>query len=107
VSEPWRDARTRVERWPEIAPYFSEAMASRTRHDWFADAAERGLIFGPVQNLHEVLASEQYAAREYFTKVELDGRLVDCPGLPFKWDISPGARRPTARGAVIGGDVAR
>jgi formyl-CoA transferase len=99
VGDEWREPRTRVERWPEIAPHFSASMASRTRSDWFAAAAERGLIFGPVQDLHEVLRSEHYAARNYFERVEIDGQAVACPGLPFTWGTRPAtASRPISRG---------
>jgi hypothetical protein len=38
------------------------------------------LIFGPVHDLHEVLASDQYAARGYF---ETDADHLKVPGLPF------------------------
>jgi crotonobetainyl-CoA:carnitine CoA-transferase CaiB-like acyl-CoA transferase len=99
IGDEWREPRARVERWPEIEPHFNASMASRTRYDWFAAAAERGLIFGPVQDLHEVLQSEQYAARDYFKTAEIDGRLVDCPGLPFNWASQPATvNRPTVRG---------
>jgi crotonobetainyl-CoA:carnitine CoA-transferase CaiB-like acyl-CoA transferase len=83
TGDEWQTPRARVERWSEIAPHFHAAMASRTRDAWFAAAAERGLIFGPVHDLHEVLASEQYAARGYFETLADDARV---PGLPFPWE---------------------
>jgi crotonobetainyl-CoA:carnitine CoA-transferase CaiB-like acyl-CoA transferase len=83
TSEDWQTPRARVERWSEIAPEFAASLASRTRDAWFAAAAERGLIFGPVHDLAEVLDSEQYAARGYF---EMDADGVKVPGLPFRWE---------------------
>jgi crotonobetainyl-CoA:carnitine CoA-transferase CaiB-like acyl-CoA transferase len=90
VDGEWRNVSTRVARWAEIKPSFDESVASRTRSAWFAAAAERGLILGPVQDLHEVLRSEQYAARGYFTTTESGGQTVAYPGLPFKWDSAGG-----------------
>jgi crotonobetainyl-CoA:carnitine CoA-transferase CaiB-like acyl-CoA transferase len=86
VGAEWQSSRARVERWHEIAPHFDANLRTRGKHEWFAAAAERGLIFGPVQDLHDVLDSEQYAARGYFERAEVDGELVDCPGLPFTWE---------------------
>jgi crotonobetainyl-CoA:carnitine CoA-transferase CaiB-like acyl-CoA transferase len=90
VDGDWRNASTRVARWAEIKPAFDESVASRTRSAWFAEAAERGLIVGPVQDLHEVLRSEHYAARSFFTTIDRGGQTVACPGLPFKWDCARG-----------------
>ena len=83
TTDEWQTPRARVERWSEIAPHFHAAMASRSRDEWFAAAAERGLIFGPVHDLNEVLASEQYAARGYFETLDDD---LKVPGLPFPWE---------------------
>jgi len=89
VGDEWREPRARAARWTEIQPYFEQSLASRSRSDWFAAAAERGLIVGPVQDLHEVLSStEQYAARGFFTTADFGGERVACPGLPFNWESS-------------------
>jgi crotonobetainyl-CoA:carnitine CoA-transferase CaiB-like acyl-CoA transferase len=88
TSDEWQTPRARAERWPEIAPQFHASMASRSRDEWFAAAAEHGLIFGPVHDLHEVLACEQYAARGYFENYfeQRDGETIKVPGLPFPWE---------------------
>jgi crotonobetainyl-CoA:carnitine CoA-transferase CaiB-like acyl-CoA transferase len=86
TGDEWQTPRARAERWSEIAPHFHAAMASRTRDVWFAAAAERGLIFGPVHDLQEVLASDQYAARAYFDQIEHTGETISVPGLPFPWE---------------------
>jgi crotonobetainyl-CoA:carnitine CoA-transferase CaiB-like acyl-CoA transferase len=88
VWDKWREPRARAERWFEIQPHFEQSMASHTRFDWFTAAAERGLICGPVRDLHEVLNSEQYAARGFFTTAGFDNDQVACPGLPFNWESS-------------------
>jgi formyl-CoA transferase len=77
TGSEWQTQRARAERWPELEPAFEAALASRTRDEWFTAAAERGLIFGPVHSLQEVLQSEHYAARGYF---------LQAAGLPFKWE---------------------
>jgi benzylsuccinate CoA-transferase BbsE subunit len=86
LADEWQTPRTRVERWSDIAPSFATAIRSRSRAEWFTAAAERGLIVAPVQDLHEVLDSEQYTARGYFESVDVDGQTLDCPGLPFTWN---------------------
>ena len=88
VGDEWREPRARAERWPKIQPHFEQSLASRTRSDWFAAAAERGLIFGPVQDLNEVLHAEQYAARGFFKTADFNGERVAFPGLPFNWESS-------------------
>jgi crotonobetainyl-CoA:carnitine CoA-transferase CaiB-like acyl-CoA transferase len=80
TGEEWQTPAARVQRWSEVAPTFASSMASRTREEWFAAAAERGLIFGPVHDLQEVLDSQQYAARGYF---DTDADHLKVPGLPF------------------------
>jgi crotonobetainyl-CoA:carnitine CoA-transferase CaiB-like acyl-CoA transferase len=80
TGEEWQTPAARVQRWSEVAPSFASSLASHTRDEWFAAAAERGLIFGPVHDLHEVLDGEQYAARGYF---ETDVDHLKGPGLPF------------------------
>ncbi len=86
TGDEWQTPRARVEGWSELAPHFHASMASQSRDAWFAAAAERGLIFGPVHDLHEVLANEQYAARGYLEDLESDGETVKVPGLPFPWE---------------------
>jgi crotonobetainyl-CoA:carnitine CoA-transferase CaiB-like acyl-CoA transferase len=83
TDDEWQTPRARVERWPEIAPHFEASIAARGRDAWFAAAAARGLIFGPVHDVREVLASEHYAARDYF---ERDADNLQVPGLPFPWE---------------------
>jgi crotonobetainyl-CoA:carnitine CoA-transferase CaiB-like acyl-CoA transferase len=83
TGDDWQTPGARAARWSEIAPSFADSLASRSRDEWFAAAAKRGLIFGPVYDLHEVLGSQQYAARGYF---EEDAEGLKVPGLPFAWE---------------------
>lgn len=91
LGPEWSDPQTRAERWAEIEPHFSAALARRSKYTWFADAAEYGYTFAPVDEPHELLKSPQLLARRYFREAELlSGQRIRCPSLPFR---APG--RPT------------
>jgi crotonobetainyl-CoA:carnitine CoA-transferase CaiB-like acyl-CoA transferase len=79
------DPQARTERWQEIDPTFRASMATHTRYEWFAAAAERGFIFGPIHELQEAMACEQFAARGFWEHTDIDGTPVKMPGLPFRW----------------------
>lgn len=90
TSHEWSDPAERRRRWAEIDPHFRAAIASRSRYDWFREAAEHGFTFAPVDDVLSVQDSPQMAERGFFHEVELsDGARVSGPGLPFS-----GFRRP-------------
>ncbi len=84
VGGDWSDVEYRVEHWEEIRPHFEAAVQQRGRYEWFADAAERGYTFAPIDDALSVLESPQLRSRDFFGRMRLeDGRTVPCPGLPF------------------------
>jgi crotonobetainyl-CoA:carnitine CoA-transferase CaiB-like acyl-CoA transferase len=90
VGAEWSDPAVRRERWPEIDPFFRQAIAARGRYEWFAAAAEHGYTFAPADDALALLDSPQLAARGFFRAAELlDGRSVDCPTLPFSGFDAP------------------
>ncbi len=98
VTHEWSDPQTRFERWDEIAPEFNANIAARGKYEWFAAAAERGYTFAPVDDVHEVQASPQLLARDFFGEADVDGEAVACPGLPFTLPAPP--TRPNRAPAI-------
>jgi formyl-CoA transferase len=89
VTHEWSDPKARAAGWPEIRPHFEASIASRSKYDWFAAAAEMGYTFAPLEDAFGVLDSPQLAARGYFDTAEVDGAAVPCPGLPFSSTATP------------------
>jgi formyl-CoA transferase len=87
ITHEWSDADARAARWPEIEPHFLASIASRGRHDWFADASERGYTFAPIYDPEEVVSGPQSAARGFFKTATIGGQEVPCAGLPFPWTL--------------------
>ncbi len=99
ITHEWSDPDARAERWPEIEPHFKAALASRDRHDWFADASEHGYTFAPIYDPAEAMAGPHSAARGFFKTATIDGREVPSAGLPFPWPEPEGSQnRPPRRG---------
>jgi CoA:oxalate CoA-transferase len=92
VTHEWSDARTRARRWGEIEPHFYASIQSRGRYDWFADAAAQGYTFAPIDTSLDTLKSPHLASRGFFEQTEIGGREVQCPSLPFSFDLPE--RRP-------------
>ncbi len=93
LTDEWLDPAARVERWDEIEPHFRATVASRSRYDWFAAAAEQGFTFAPVEDARSILDSPQLAAREFFEEIEVDGKVVRVPSLPFTFATLDHPRR--------------
>lgn len=49
--------------WSELEQAFYEAVASKSKYQWFAEAADLGWTFAPVEDPFEIAASPQVAAR--------------------------------------------
>ncbi|MEX0781762.1 MAG: CoA transferase, partial [Dehalococcoidia bacterium] len=70
-------------RWPEVLAAFGEWAATRTKQEVYHACQELRIAASPVNTMADVAASEQLAAREWFGSVEVGGRTVMGPGLPF------------------------
>ena len=90
VTVDWSNPAERRQRWPEIAPKYYGRMQSRSRFDWFAEAAEAGYTFAPIHEMLDLLSSPQAAARGSLETREAGGRQVRVPGLPFGGWPKPG-----------------
>jgi crotonobetainyl-CoA:carnitine CoA-transferase CaiB-like acyl-CoA transferase len=70
-------------RWPEVFAAFEEWAATRTKQEIYHACQELRIAASPVNTMADVAASEQLAARGWFGSVEVGGRTVVGPGLPF------------------------
>ncbi len=70
--------------WQTIVEPFEAAVAGKSRYQWFAEAAELGWTFAPVETAHAVLHGPQTRARQATETALVDGREVHIPGLPHR-----------------------
>jgi crotonobetainyl-CoA:carnitine CoA-transferase CaiB-like acyl-CoA transferase len=98
ITDDWSNAAYRMEHCPELEGPYQAVVASRSRYDWFADAAAAGYTFAPVHSANDQLSNPQFAARGFLKDAEIDGRTVPVPGLPFPWDEPSTPNRPPSPG---------
>jgi crotonobetainyl-CoA:carnitine CoA-transferase CaiB-like acyl-CoA transferase len=96
AARPWNETRTQVERWDEIEPRYRDSLASKTRYEWFAEAAKMGYTFAPIHDAFAVVESPQAKARGAFETMAVGEREVPVPRLPF---ASPAPRLSTVAAA--------
>jgi CoA:oxalate CoA-transferase len=87
----------RTQHYDELEPIFNRAFLLRTTDDWVAELSAMGIPCGPVQDLAQVSADPQIAAREMF--VELDHPKLGkwkSTGNPIKLSRTPGRLKMTA-----------
>ncbi len=75
APQPWDDT---------MKAAFTEAVAQRDRYDWFADAAELGWTFAPVEDPWAVANGPQTTARGSMDEVSVDDRTIKVPGVPVR-----------------------
>ena len=72
--------------WEDMEDAFTDAVSSKRRYDWFADAAELGWTFAPVEDPWAVANGPQTEARGSMREVVFEEQPVKVPGLPFRFD---------------------
>ena len=86
ASEPrYQDLRAMGTRYPEegdalLAPW----LMRHTRAELEALALQHNLILAPLRRFDEVLATPQFAHRQFIGSVQVAGRSLLWPGLPFR-----------------------
>ncbi|MGH7931770.1 MAG: CaiB/BaiF CoA transferase family protein [Candidatus Binataceae bacterium] len=80
-----------IESYDRLNRLIAEFVATRTKANLFNAATERGLLLAPVTTIDEVVASPQFAAREYFQTVEHPelGESFRYPGPFAKFSAAP------------------
>ena len=69
-GDEWKDMAYRSHHLMEIAPEIDAWALEQTRDDLYHRAARLGIPVGPIHDAADVMAYEQYAARDYFTVVD-------------------------------------
>ncbi len=91
AGDEWKDMAYRSHHLMEIAPQVDAWALEQKRDDLYHRAARLGIPVGPIHDAADVMAYEQFAARDYFT-------LVDHPSTGPKryagWPYRMGASEP-------------
>ena len=91
AGDEWKDMAYRSHHLMEIAPRVDAWALEQKRDDLYHRAARLGIPVGPIHDAADVMAYEQFAARDYFT-------LVDHPSTGPKryagWPYRMGASEP-------------
>ena len=74
----------------------AETLPGLKRWDVFHKLAKLRCVIGVVQDVEDMPANEQFAAREYFVTTEVEGRPARASGAPAKLSPSPWKLRHTA-----------
>ena len=62
------------------------AVSEKGRYEWFSQAADLGWTFAPVEDPWAVANGPQTRARGSMHDIDVDGRTIKVPGLPFRFD---------------------
>lgn len=89
VTEEWSRPEYRMQHWPELEGPYQEALASRGRYEWFAEASAAGYTFAPAHSAADQLTNPQFAARGFLEETLVEGQAARTPGLPFIRRESP------------------
>jgi CoA:oxalate CoA-transferase len=68
-DERFRTGWLRTQHNSELEPILSQAMRTRTTAEWLEELSELGIPCGPVNNIEQVAADPQMAAREMIVEV--------------------------------------
>lgn len=70
--------------WSEMEPEFEASILAKDRYEWFSDAAKQGWTFAPIEDPLHIVDGPQNRARGFFKSVDVDGKEVKVPGLPYR-----------------------
>ncbi len=82
---------------PLLVERFDRVFATKTRSEWISILREKGLMFGPVQRIEDVLTDQQALSNGYV--VDFDHRSlgqVKIPGYPVQFSASRAGTRTSA-----------
>ncbi len=90
TGKEWESRLYRYDNLKKIAPQLSQSMLNYDKHDLHFKAGKMGIPVGPINTIEDVMQSEQYAVREYFTEVEHpEAGTYKYPGWPYIMKASP------------------
>ena len=90
AAAEWESMAYRTHHLMEIAPLIDEWMLHQRKEDIHHKGAQKGIAMGPINSAKEVLASKQYAARDYFVEVDHpQAGKHRYAGWPYKMSATP------------------
>ena len=93
-----QDGRGRMQAMGELVPAIDDALSTKSRDEWGAIFDAAGLIWGPVQQLHEVATDPQAHAIGVFPEIQSDAigayRTVNAPMRFSTTDVRPRGPAP-------------
>jgi crotonobetainyl-CoA:carnitine CoA-transferase CaiB-like acyl-CoA transferase len=90
AGKEWESRLYRYDNLKKVAPQLSQSMLNYEKHDLHFKAGKMGIPVGPINTIEDVMKSEQYAVREYFTEVEHpEAGAYKYPGWPYIMKASP------------------
>ena len=88
LEEPWDsfDHRRRPESVATFTVIFERFTAAKGKSELYQEAQRRSIALAPVNEIPEVLADQQLAARGFFVPLEVEplGRELVVPGPPYR-----------------------
>jgi len=89
-DERFRSLANRHKNHAILEPILIEIFETKTRDEWFSIFEETGLVYGPVNNIEQVVRDPQVLAREMVLDVE-HSRLgkLNVVGTPMKFSRTP------------------
>ena len=96
TDERFATGPQRVRNKPELIPMIAAVLKTRTREDWLGAMGAVGVPCGPVNDIGELVASEQFAAVEIMQALPDGGPQV--VGLPISFNrVRPLSERPSPK----------
>jgi crotonobetainyl-CoA:carnitine CoA-transferase CaiB-like acyl-CoA transferase len=89
-DDRWDDRVYRANHLMEIAPKLDAWMKEQKKNEIYHKLAKAGIPVGPVNSAEDVMNSEQYKVRGYFTEVEHPAAgKYQYAGWPYRLSVSP------------------
>jgi CoA:oxalate CoA-transferase len=90
IDEKFATLEARLAHYPEFEEEMNELMRGRTTHEWMQLFDTNGIMYGPVNNIEQVLNDPQVLARDMVLKVEHSrAGSLKVVGTPMKFSRTP------------------
>ncbi|MDD4859986.1 MAG: CoA transferase [Dehalococcoidales bacterium] len=98
-DERYKDPFTRGQNWESLEPPIEAFTRQYTKNELFLMAKEKGIPMGPALTMDEILALEQFKARQFFIEIEHpEAGNLTYPGALCKYSRTPARiSRPAPR----------
>ena len=91
------DNASRIANCPELVAFFDKVFATKARDEWMDIFLAHGLMFSPVQQIHEVLRDPQALINDYVVDFEHPAfGKVKIPGYPVHFSANRAGTRSVA-----------